>query len=359
VTLRYSNEEEEMPITSDHDFFIQWHLTERCNLRCSHCYQSGQGTDELSLAEIREVAEEVSDMLAAWSEIYEITFSPSFNITGGEPFLREDLFDIIDHLSGRRFALYLLTNGTLIDREKAVRLAMTGVEGVQVSIEGPEGIHDRIRGKGSFAASLRGISFLLDAGITVTLNATLSEINANHFPEMVSLASSIGAQRLGFSRLVPSGRGAGLIEKMIGKERIGNIYGEIFSMTAEHLEIVTGDPVASQMSAESGNHDQGAVPTAGCAAGLSGLTFLPDGTITPCRRLFIPIGNVRKDNLREIWATSNVLNALRDRSSYSGKCGTCRRWAGCRGCRAIAYAYALSKGEDDFLAEDPQCFIAQ
>jgi MoaA/NifB/PqqE/SkfB family radical SAM enzyme len=348
-----------MPVTSGHDFFIQWHLTERCNLRCSHCYQSGHGTDELSFAEIREVAEEVSDMLAAWSEIYEIAFSPSFNITGGEPFLRQDLFDILDHLSGRRFALYLLTNGTLIDREKAVRLALTGVEGVQVSIEGPEEIHDRIRGKGSFAASLRGISFLLDVGITVTLNATLSEINADHFPEMVSLASSIGAQRLGFSRLVPSGRGAGLIKEMIDKERLRRIYDEIFSLTPQHLEIVTGDPVASQMLTESNSYDQGAVPTSGCAAGLSGLTFLPDGAITPCRRLFIPLGNVKKDSLREIWATSNVLNALRDRSRYRGKCGACSRWAGCRGCRAIAYAYALSRGEDDFLGEDPQCFIAQ
>jgi AdoMet-dependent heme synthase len=347
-----------MPVTSGHDFFIQWHLTERCNLRCSHCYQSGQRTDELSFDEIREVAAEVSDMLAAWSEIYGIAFSPSFNITGGEPFLREDLFDILDHLGGRRFDVYLLTNGTLIDRQKAARLAMSCVKGVQVSIEGPEEIHDGIRGKGSFAAALRGVSFLLDAGITVTLNATLSEINADHFPEMVSLALSVGAQRIGFSRLVPSGRGAGLIEKMLDRERVRKLYEKIFALKPEHLEIVTGDPVASQMSAASGGLDQGAVPAGGCAAGLSGLTFLPDGTITPCRRLFIPVGNVRKDSLREVWATSDVLNALRDKSRYKGKCGACRRWAGCRGCRAIAYAYALSRGDDDFLAEDPQCFMA-
>jgi MoaA/NifB/PqqE/SkfB family radical SAM enzyme len=347
-----------MAVTSGHDFFIQWHLTERCNLRCSHCYQSGQKTDELSFEEIREVSEEVSDMLAAWSDIYGIAFLPSFNITGGEPFLRQDLFDVLDHLGRRGFDLYLLTNGTLIDREKAARLAAPRVKGVQVSIEGPEGIHDAIRGKGSFAASLRGISLLLEAGITVTLNATLSEINANHFAEMVSLASSVGAQRLGFSRLVPSGRGAGLINRMLDRERIRQLYEEIFALKPEHLEIVTGDPVASQMSVEA-EGDRGAVPTGGCAAGLSGLTFLPDGTITPCRRLFIPVGNVRKDSLREVWAASDVLNALREKSRYKGKCGVCSRWAGCRGCRAIAYAYALSKGDDDFLSEDPQCFIAQ
>jgi AdoMet-dependent heme synthase len=120
---------------------------------------------------------------------------------------------------------------------------------------------------------------------------------------------------------------------------------------------VTGDPVASQMTAESGSRDQGDVPTGGCAAGVSGLTFLPDGTITPCRRLAIPVGNVRTDNLREVWATSDVLNALRDRSRYKGRCGVCSRWADCRGCRAIAYAYSQSRGGEDFLWEDPQCFI--
>ncbi len=346
-----------MPITSGHDFFVQWHLTERCNLRCSHCYQTGGMTDELSLDEIKAVAAEVSDMLDSWTEIYDIKFSPSFTITGGEPFLRQDIFDVLGHLGNRGFELYLLTNGTLIDREKATGLSAAGVKGVQVSIEGPREIHDLIRGKGSFSACVRGISLLVDAGLMVTLNATLSEINVDHFPEMVSLASSLGVRRLGFSRLVPSGRGAGLIEKMMESGRVRSIYEKIFSLRPDSLEIVTGDPVASQMSAGDDIEDEGPIPKGGCAAGLSGLTFLPDGTITPCRRLFVPIGNVRRDNLREVWAASDVLNALRDRSRYKGKCGACRRWAVCRGCRAIAYAWSLSKGSGDFLAEDPQCFI--
>lgn len=348
-----------MPVIDSHDFFIQWHLTERCNLRCSHCYQSGRETGELSFEDIRDVTTEVSDMLEAWSDEYDMVFSPSFNVTGGEPFLRHDLFDILDYLGGRGFDLYLLTNGTLVDREKAARLAVTSVKGVQVSMEGPEAIHDRIRGRGSFVSSLRGISFLLDAGLMVTLNATLSDINADYLTEMVALASSVGAQRLGFSRLVPSGRGAQLTQKLMGKARVREIYEEIFSMKPEGLDIVTGDPVAVQMTAESGDCDGGEVPTGGCAAGVSGLTFLPDGTITPCRRLPIPIGNVRKDNLREIWATSDVLDALRDRRRYTGKCGKCRRWAECRGCRAIAFACSQSSGGEDYLCEDPQCFIRE
>lgn len=345
-----------MSINSSHEFFIQWHLTERCNLRCSHCYQTGKSSDELTFSEIRETAGEASDMLRAWADAYEIEFSPSVSVTGGEPFLRQDIFSVLEELGNRGFDLYLLSNGTLIDGEKAGRLSDLGVKGVQISIEGPEEIHEKIRGKGSFSSSLRGVSNLLEAGIRVTLNATLSEINAGRFREMVDLALSLGVQRLGFSRLVPSGRGAGLIDQMVPTERVKKVYEEIFSIRPEGLEIVTGDPVASQMTCPS-DSDDSEIPVGGCAAGLSGLTFLPDGTIIPCRRLFVPIGNVRDDRLREVWASSPVLEALRDKSRYSGRCGKCDRWTQCRGCRAIAYAWSLSQGKDDFLAEDPQCFI--
>ncbi len=143
---------------------------------------------------------------------------------------------------------------------------------------------------------------------------------------------------------------------MIDGVKLRRIYEAVLLMGNEKVEIVTGDPIAAQI--DSGQaEDYGSFPTAGCAAGLSGLTVLPDGTMTPCRRLFVPIGNALKDRLREVWATSTVLKDLRDRSKYKGKCGKCDKWAHCRGCRAIAFAYSQSKGGTDFLIEDPQCFI--
>jgi MoaA/NifB/PqqE/SkfB family radical SAM enzyme len=346
--------------TTGCEFFIQWHLTENCNLRCRHCYQiEGMRNMELSLHEAEDVIDEASGMLESWAETYGIGFSPSFNITGGEPFLRADLFEILGAIKARGFGIFLLTNGTLIDRNRAKALSDTGIDGVQVSIEGPPEIHDSIRGKGSFGASVEGIKNLLDAGLRVTLNATLSKINAHHMPEVLNIASGLGVQRAGFSRLVPSGRGLSLIGEMLSPEEVKGLYGFLLSRKIEGLEIVTGDPVASMMAA--GEKDSGksmcSTATGGCAAGISGLTILSDGSITPCRRLHIPIGNVRSDSLREVWATSPVLENLRDKSRYAGRCGRCPRWSGCRGCRAIAYAYSLSKGEGDFLSEDPQCFI--
>jgi radical SAM protein with 4Fe4S-binding SPASM domain len=345
-----------MSINDITDFFVQWHLTERCNLRCKHCYQTGGMTNEMSLPEIKETIGEIEDMLNAWSDGYGIGFSRSFNITGGEPFLHEDIFEILEEIRRRGFEVDLLSNGILINREMAKLLSWLGIRGVQVSIEGPEKIHEEIRGRGTFSACLKGVDFLVDAGIKVTLNVTLSQINADYFTDIAELATERGVQRLGFSRLVPSGRGADLLDKMLTKEKIEAIYKAIFSLRTEGLDIVTGDPIASQMSGN-GNDRSGPVAFGGCAAGISGFTILPDGTITPCRRLPIAVGNVRKDDLRELWATSEVLQSLRDKSLYKGKCAGCKKWAGCRGCRAIAYAYAQSRGNNDFLAEDPQCFL--
>jgi radical SAM protein with 4Fe4S-binding SPASM domain len=224
-------------------------------------------------------------------------------------------------------------------------------------MEGPEAIHESIRGKGSFASSLKGVNNLIDAGLSVTLNVTLSSLNAGYFMDMIDLASQVNVHRLGFSRLVPSGRGKALFKEMLSAETVRLLYEKIFSLNTGNLEIVTGDPVASELIKKSTSDDSGDVATGGCAAGLSGLTILPDGTILPCRRLPIPIGNIKTDPLREIWADSPVLQALRDRKRYKGKCGTCKRWATCRGCRAIAYACSELRGQNDFLEDDPQCFM--
>lgn len=348
-----------MSINNSFDFFIQWHLTEKCNLHCTHCYQTGKQMHEMTLPEIKDTIDEISDTLSIWMKTYGINFTPSINLTGGEPFLRKDLFEIIDEFRNRAFEIYLLSNGTLIDANKAKRLYNLGIKGVQVSIEGPKIIHETIRGRDSFESSLLGVANLLDAGLEVTLNVTLSYLNDDYFLDLFRLSSAIGVQKLGFSRLVPSGKGEALLNEILNTEDVKSLYDRIFSINMNGVEIVTGDPVASQSRRKTDDVDHGDIALGGCAAGISGLTILPDGTLLPCRRLPVPIGNILKDSLREVWATSEVLNALRDRSMYKGKCGSCNKWAHCRGCRAIAYAYSNARGQGDYLAQDPQCFINQ
>ncbi len=338
------------------EFFIQWHVTENCNLLCKHCYQGERSHEELPFSLIKRTVAEASDMIAEWSDRYEITFNPSMNITGGEPFLRKDLVDILRAVKQKGFEVYLLTNGTLVDDERAKMLADLGVDGVQVSVEGAEEVHDAIRGAGSYAAATAGVERLVDADLDVTLNVTLSTMNVEQVRKVITYGSHVGVRRIGFSRLVPSGKGRALMTHMLSRDDLKGLYRSLLSLELHSLKVVTGDPVAAQISMPL-NGDAGAVAMSGCAAGVSGLTIQQNGNVMPCRRLPLSLGNVTKHSLRKIWASSPVLEALRDRSRYKGKCGTCARWAHCRGCRAIAYAVSRARGEDDFLADDPQCFI--
>ncbi len=130
-------------------------------------------------------------------------------------------------------------------------------------------------------------------------------------------------------------------------------------MKVAGLEIATGDPMAAQMNLSEPAGDDDSFPAGGCAAGVSGLTILADGKVTPCRRLPLPLGRVGRDSLRRFGQRHRYWKRFRDRSRYEGACARCRRWAGCRGCRAMAYAYAAVQGEPDYLAEDPQCFMSQ
>lgn len=331
---------------------IQWHLTERCNLRCKHCYQSSPDTDEMSFPEILGVLDEIAQMFEAWSQAYNMAFSPSLTITGGEPFLRSDLFDILSAIREHGFEFSILSNGTLIDPMTARRLSELDVSGVQVSIEGPREIHEKIRGRGTFDSALEGVRNLVTEGIPVTLNATLSLLNADELMALVDVSLAAGVQKLGFSRLVPWGRGRALYDQALTPNRVQSLYEMLFSLNPDGLKLVSGDPLALQMQSQDSDPVTSDVPMGGCAAGVSGITLMPDGTVMPCRRLDIGIGNLRRDSLREIWATSEVLEALRDKNRYTGRCRSCRRWANCRGCRAIAYAWS-----GDFLSVDPQCFL--
>jgi radical SAM protein with 4Fe4S-binding SPASM domain len=339
------------------DFFLQLHVTSRCNLRCRHCYQTGTPADELGRGEIRELLAEVREMLGAWEEAYEVSFSPSLNLTGGEPLLRADCCGIVEDAARAGFGVALLTNGTLVDREAAGRLADLGVRVVQVSVEGEEAVHDRLRGRGSFAAALAGVDALVAAGVRVTANMTLSRVNAGSVFTLARLAADRGVQCLGFSRMVPAGRGCELRDEELAAAEVARLYREIAATPVPGIAFVTGDPVASCLLWPPEVDPGLAVPVGGCAAGLSGVTILEDGTILPCRRLALPLGNIRRDSLREVWATSPVLASLRDRASYRGKCGACPRWAACRGCRAIAWAHSLREGAGDLGADDPQCFL--
>jgi radical SAM protein with 4Fe4S-binding SPASM domain len=343
------------PATKDFEFFIQWHLTERCNLRCRHCYQGRKKTREMPPDEVRHEIDGAAEMFQTWEEEHGIRAAPSIHFTGGEPFLYEGLWDVIGHARKKEFGLAIMTNGCLVTKHDARRAHSLRISDIQVSLEGPPALHDSIRGAGSFRLAAKGVETLLDEGNHVSANVTLSRLNVGRIEETVEIARGMGFYGIGFSRLVPCGRGETLADQFLSSSEIKRAYQTVSSLNRPGFQIVSGDPLfgtLSEIKPPSGCN----LTLSGCSAGFSGVTITADGSVMPCRRIDKIAGNLKKKSLRAIWASSRLLWRLRSRESYRGKCGTCSLWPSCRGCRAVAYAFSTLRGHPDLFADDPQCW---
>ncbi len=339
------------------DFFVQLHVTQRCNLQCRHCYQAGKCA-EMSGGEVFRAIDNVNGALKGWASDHQVEVSPSLHLTGGEPLLRKDIFDVVGYASEAGFSVSLLSNGVLVDEKAARRIKESGVSDVQVSLEGIELTHDRIRGRGSFSRALSGIRALVAEGVEANVNVTVSSLNCGDLDGLVQTAEQLQAGGIAFSRLVPSGKGSALASKVLGPEELALFYLELRRhQKKSSVPVVSRDPLFAVMDMAEEAPDMDA-PAGGCAAGFFGVTIGADGSIMPCRRMELPIGNIKTDSFREVWADSPVLWSLRNRKDYRGACGECRYWSVCRGCRAVVLAMSRANGRDDYLAPDPQCLFS-
>jgi len=175
-----------------------WELTGKCNLNCLHCRSKEDKREELSLAEIEEVAKQLRDFA-----------SPLIILSGGEPLLRCDIFKIIYLLSSYNFSIALATNGTLINREIAYKISKSKVKVVSVSLDGATAeTHNKIRRNNrAFSLAISGINYLKEAKVKVQINFTIMPDNIREVEEVLSLARNLGVSAVHFFLLVPVGRG--------------------------------------------------------------------------------------------------------------------------------------------------------
>ncbi len=343
------------PAVHDFNFFIQWHLTERCNFRCRHCYQSRREKQELLPDEVCRQIDGATEMFRFWEREQGIKISPSIHFTGGEPFLYQGFWDVLKYAKLRGYETAVMTNGSLIRSGDACRIRELNIKDIQISLEGPPAIHDAIRGEGAYAAARQGMRFLAEAGNRVSANVTLSRLNVNTIAETVSRARDMGANAIGFSRMVPCGRGLGMLDQFLAPGEVRDAYEEVLRLNLTGIRVVSCDPLFGMLSG-SGSLSDSALTLSGCSAGFSGVTVTSDGSVMSCRRIGIRAGTLGEKTLREIWATSPHLWRLRKRENYRGRCGTCDLWPSCRGCRAIAHAYTKALGRSNLFADDPQCW---
>jgi radical SAM protein with 4Fe4S-binding SPASM domain len=256
----------------------------------------------------------------------------------------------------KRYGVALMSNGCLITKDDAKRASTLGISDIQISLEGPPDLHDSIRGRGSFMAATKGVEALVKSGNRVSANVTLSRLNVEQIEETIETARTMGFYGIGFSRMVPCGRGKELRDRLLTPQELKLAYQKILSLNTPSFEVASGDPLVGTLlepKIPSGCN----LSLAGCSAGFSGITITSDGSVMPCRRIGLVAGNVKRKSLRSIWASSRLLWRLRERKSYHGRCGQCALWASCRGCRAVAYAYTLNQGKPNLFADDPQCWV--
>ena len=289
----------------------------------------GRAHGELDLPGIREVAGEVSDMVEKLGgDVRHLIFA-QFQRNGGRAppaarYLRDPRRAQGAGLRG------LPAHERHAHRRGKGRAGSSGlVDGVQISIEGPEAVHDAIRGKGAFLRGEGGRKSSSPSGVPISLNTTLSSLNVAYLDDILSMGLDLGVRRVGFSRLVPYGRGRGSRDEMLTPRAGPGGLRARPAFKDGRIEVATGDPIAASMEAT--RRTRGISPSRVARPGVSGLTLLPDGTLMPCRRLPVAIGNVQTDSMREVWTQSPVLDLLRERAGIHRQVRRCSRWAAVQG----------------------------
>jgi len=321
---------------------VAWELTRNCNLNCIHCRAQanmGPHAGELSTEECKSVLDQISEFA-----------SPTIILTGGEPLLREDIFDIIEHGQKRSLRLVIAINGTLLNSERAIRLKQYGIKRVSLSIDGKdEKGHDSFRGvTGSFASVLNATKILKEINLPFQINTTITKLNVEELKEIYKLVQSLGAVGWHTFLLVPVGRGEGLKGKELDTEMYERVLKWLYFVEKEGIiELkVTCAPHYYRIVKEHGDTPK----SAGCLAGKSFMFISHMGIAQPCGYLEIPSGDIRKEGVKNVWENSFIFNRLREFKAYRGKCGRCKYINICGGCRARAYELY-----GDFLGEEPYC----
>lgn len=337
-------------------FTIQWHITEKCNLRCKHCYQEGEKkSEDLSLNELFQIFDNCLSLNLPYEE------GVSFHISGGEPMIRNDFFKFIEKI-GENSKIYgykwrMLSNGLLLTDEKAKRLKELGIAGFQVSIEGLEKNNDDIRGKGSFKKTIEGIRILIENRINVSVSLTLTRKNINEVISLAEILNDLGVRTLGPRRLVPTGDGLLIKNTMIDDpEELKNFYLEMmetnkkFTKQGKKIKIFLGCETAIFNSISLSDDEFGKFALCGVTTGR-GINIMSNGDFVPCRRMPIVVGNALKDNAYDVYY-SEKMKSFRDTNNLHSSCKSCANLSICLG-GAKCITYACNK---KWELPDPQCW---
>lgn len=338
--------------------WLAWEITRRCNLQCIHCRSSSKLTSKAHPDVSTLSAYRVIDDILAFSK-------PTIVLTGGEPLLRNDIFDIAQYGTSKGLRICLATNGTLITPKICEQIKLSGIQMVSLSVDGATAkTHDDFRKQaGAFDATIHAAHCFSDYGIPFLINSSFTKRNQNEITDCFRLAKNLGAKAWYLFMVVPAGRGTELLEELITPDDYDEILDWHAKIESEEHEILMRPTCAPhyyrvrfERAKEKNNFEKqrrlSFSPTGskGCLAGQTIALLDVDGNVMPCSYLPISAGNVYQKKFQDIWENSELLKHFRSYENYKGRCGSCEYIKVCGGCRARAY---MMKG--DYLSEEPFC----
>ncbi|AEB08005.1 radical SAM/SPASM domain-containing protein [Desulfobacca acetoxidans] len=323
-------------------------ITNACNLRCKHCFtNAGTPTpNELTLNEYDVLFRDLYKM-----GVFQLV------IAGGEPFIRPDVWKIMDLAEALDFCLFIETNTMLLRDEDIKRLKSFTISQMHIPLEGMRETNDYIRGREHFAHTLETVRKLSAEDIPVEIRTTASKRSIDELEELALLLADTGVNTLFVSEFTPTGRGMSYApELLLGlelKKKLHDTLGELRSKYYDRIT-VDGDACGFFDGHERRMGFSKDERSAFCAA-MNGesCVILPNGTVSPCDQYAFHGGNIRFQSIREIIEKSPVFNWFREfpRSAVSGTCGACKFNARCGGCRIFAFLF-----NGDIYSEDPMCW---
>jgi radical SAM protein with 4Fe4S-binding SPASM domain len=331
-------------------FYIQWHVTNLCDLRCKHCYQDDfSKKDDLDWQRLKKVSDNLIKAVREWDK------TACIHLTGGEPLLKPDLFHLLNDLDQQSTVeeLGIITNGLLMDREMIRRLSgFSKLKKIKISLDGGDTeTNDSIRSKGSFEKVMQNLPLIKETGtFEIIFMLTVMKKNFKSLPSFFKLCEDLGIDGLIIERFIPLGRGKESLNEVLSREE----WKEMIGMFLDFFSIEDVNSFLRYQAFQvSLNGEEPELLGAPCVIGKDGLCIMPDGVVFPCRRFPISIGNLLDTSLKQIWERSEILEKLRRKENLKGKCGKCEI-RDCRGCRSLALALT-----SDYLEEDPHCWYGR
>lgn len=353
----------EMPVISNdldrNPVVIFWEVTRACALKCEHCRAKAQ-------PKRHPLELDTAESLRVMDEFTEFDTPPIVVLSGGDPFMRRDIFELAEYGIKKGLTVSLSPSATaLVTRDRLKKLVDIGVRRVSFSLDGANAeTHDSFRGfSGTFDRTLAAFEHANDVGLSFQVNTTITRSTRTELPAIGEVVKLSGAAIWDLFFLVPAGRGLDL-ELMTADEH-DEVYSWILANQRNwdfRVKTTLGQPYRRAMTLKrltAGGRDLSSIrseefkaawpaPTTNDGRGIFFISHL--GEIFPSGFIPVSAGNVRKDSVVDIYRNSEIFTKIRDRDQLQGKCGVCPFNVICGGSRSRAYAMT-----GDMTAADPTC----